>query len=76
MLELTSSVINQNLICQGQDISQGDILLNVKPLLLSRNWQKTMFSHCTPALFEFRSRVNRSAYLRNKGNHVGQIKNS
>ena len=34
-----------------------------------------MFSNHTPACFEFSSRTNRFAYLRNKGNHVGQMKN-
>lgn len=34
-----------------------------------------MFSDHTPACFEFSSRTNRFAYLRNKGNYMGQIKN-
>lgn len=33
-----------------------------------------MFSNHTPALVEYSSRINRFPYLRNKGNHMGQIK--
>lgn len=74
VLELKSSLKKQILTCPGQEITQGDILLNMKPFHLFTNWQEKNFSNHTHGLFKQGSRINRSPNLRNKGHHMGWIK--